>query len=266
MPDSLPLIANNFKIIQVLSLFVLKLCKSMTCLLYNPCSVWFGGAPNPPNPHYPQSTTMVFVVWARPTSALNAPDEKQVHSHWAHTGWINIVSTSFQWNDVEIMWNARWRLCPVGCDPKYWSLSSFSSFSSQSPIVSLVHWYSWYSPQNVLHVSNQVFKIYHFQNTEIQLAWCHALILVIYVLCIILVRSGCDEGGCVFCLIFFYIYGVFVCLGICRSMVAWIGSQSETAVFRCHFLGTFFRYQYSFGYLGGFCLCVVACLHSFCIA
>lgn len=32
-------------------------------------------------------------------------------THCAHTGWLNVVST-FQWNDIEPMWNRH--LCPVG--------------------------------------------------------------------------------------------------------------------------------------------------------
>ena len=64
---------------------------------------------------------------------------------------------------------------------------------------------------------------------------CHALTLVIVVFFIILVRSGCDEGGMwvfvlsrVFCM-----SRSFSSLGVYMSMVAWIGSQSEAAVYRC---------------------------------
>ena len=39
---------------------------------------------------------------------------------------------------------------------------------------------------------------------------CHALTLVIFVFFIILVRSGCDEGGMCFFPCFLYIFGVLV--------------------------------------------------------
>ena len=31
-----------------------------------------------------------------------------MRAHWAQTGWINVVSTSVQLNDVEPMWNRCW--------------------------------------------------------------------------------------------------------------------------------------------------------------
>lgn len=33
--------------------------------------------------------------------------------HWQHTGWINVLSTTFQWNYVKPTWNRRW-INPVG--------------------------------------------------------------------------------------------------------------------------------------------------------
>ena len=58
----------------------------------------------------------------------------------------------------------------------------------------------------------------------------------------ILVRSGCDEGGmCVFVSSrvfapsrgFVDLWGCFPSRCLCRSMVAWSGSQSEAGVYRC---------------------------------
>jgi hypothetical protein len=63
-------------------------------------------------------------------SALYWPTLLQRHSHWAQTGWINVVSMSFQWNYVEPMWNrhwidvcAQWVVSP--CCAVLWSLFSW---------------------------------------------------------------------------------------------------------------------------------------------
>ena len=54
------------------------------------------------------------------------------------------------------------------------------------------------------------------------------LTLVNLVFFIILVRSGVTRA----CLVYIHLWGLSS-LGVYMSMVAWIGSQSEAAVYRC---------------------------------
>ena len=63
---------------------------------------------------YSTSLSIVFwqnklESWETQTNLTYIPNTlENTGSHCAHTGWINIVSTSFQWNYPKPMWNRRW--------------------------------------------------------------------------------------------------------------------------------------------------------------
>ena len=82
---------------------------------------------------------------------------------------------------------------------------------------------------------------------KITLIWlCHALTLeILYSL--FWVRSGCDYGG----------HPSFVI-----SMLAWYGSQSEAAVYRCLWLGIIFKQPFPTCLLWDLVFWLVACEHA----
>lgn len=53
--------------------------------------------------------------WMTKVFSLVHSQSRSSTTHWAHTGWIDVVSTQFKWNYVEPMWSRRWiDVCPVG--------------------------------------------------------------------------------------------------------------------------------------------------------
>ena len=71
--------------------------------------------------------------------------------------------------------------------------------------------------------------------TNVKFCRCHALTLVIFVFFIIWLGQGVTRVVCVVFILsrVFCMFMGFSSLGIFMSMVAWIGSQSEAAVYRC---------------------------------
>ena len=82
------------------------------CVCVCVCALHYSGLKWPPfffynNPNGIHTLTEL-------TSCLNQAQYPITKStHWAHTGWIKIVSTSFHWNYVEPTLYRCW-MCPVG--------------------------------------------------------------------------------------------------------------------------------------------------------